>query len=84
MKRVLRLFSRFGSDTSGAVTVDFVVLCAAVVGLGAMLMTSVGSGATDIAEANAKCLNNIGRKVTNDNLEYTQALRRAGRRCSRL
>jgi len=43
----------FASDESGAVTVDWVVLTAAIVGLGLVVMTTVGSAikteATSIA-----------------------------------
>ena len=46
-------FKAFASDESGAVTVDWVVLTAAIVGLGLVVMTTVGAAikqeATDIA-----------------------------------
>ena len=35
-------FKAFASDESGAVTVDWVVLTAAIVGLGLVVMTTVG------------------------------------------
>ena len=37
-------FNTFLKDESGAVTVDWVVLTAAIVGLGIAVMTSVGGG----------------------------------------
>ncbi|MDP4033320.1 MAG: pilus assembly protein [Pseudorhodobacter sp.] len=37
-------FKAFASDESGAVTVDWVVLTAAIVGLGIVVMTTVGGG----------------------------------------
>lgn len=40
----------FASDEAGAVTVDWVVLTAAIIGLGVAVMSSVGSGATDLAD----------------------------------
>ena len=39
----------FLKDESGAVTVDWVVLTAAVVGLGIVVLTSVGGGTTTLA-----------------------------------
>ncbi|NCM98228.1 MAG: hypothetical protein GW948_13410 [Rhodobacterales bacterium] len=46
-------FKAFASDESGAVTVDWVVLTAAIVGLGLVVMTTVGGAiktqATNIA-----------------------------------
>ena len=40
----------FLSDESGAVTVDWVVLTAAIVGLGIAVLTSVGNGTTTLAD----------------------------------
>ena len=42
--KLLNLFKVFKSDESGAVTVDWVVLTAAIVGLGMVVMTTVGGG----------------------------------------
>ena len=39
----------FKSNESGAVTVDWVVLTAAIVGLGMIVVSSVGSGITTLA-----------------------------------
>ena len=47
--KLLNLFKSFKSDESGAVTVDWVVLTAAIVGLGLVVMTSVGGGITTLA-----------------------------------
>jgi hypothetical protein len=46
---MFNVFNEFTKNESGAVTVDWVVLTAAIIGLGAATMTSVGSGATDLA-----------------------------------
>ena len=43
-----RLISRFRRDEDGAVTVDWVVLTAAIVGLGIAVMTTVGNGTTNL------------------------------------
>jgi Flp pilus assembly pilin Flp len=43
-------FTRFHKDESGAVTVDWVVLTAAIVALGVAVLTSVSSGTTALAD----------------------------------
>ena len=45
----MKLFNTFLNDESGAVTVDWVVLTAAIVGLGIAVLTSVSSGTTTLA-----------------------------------
>ncbi len=45
------LFKAFKKDESGAVTVDWVVLTAAIVGLGMVVMVSVGHGITGLGDA---------------------------------
>ena len=42
--KLLNIFKSFKNDEAGAVTVDWVVLTAAIVGLGMVVMTSVGGG----------------------------------------
>ena len=49
--KLLNLFKTFKSDESGAVTVDWVVLTAAIVGLGMVVMTTVGGGITGLGDA---------------------------------
>ena len=44
------MFNAFLKDESGAVTVDWVVLTAAIVGLGIAVLTSVGGGTTTLAD----------------------------------
>ncbi len=46
----MKLFNAFLNDESGAVTVDWVVLTAAIVGLGIAVMTSVGAGTVTYAD----------------------------------
>ena len=46
----MKLFNTFLNDESGAVTVDWVVLTAAIVGLGIAVLTSVGSGTATLAD----------------------------------
>lgn len=49
----LNIFKSFANDEAGAVTVDWVVLTAAIVGLGIVVMTSVGGGITGLASSTA-------------------------------
>ncbi len=46
----MTLFNAFLNDESGAVTVDWVVLTAAIVGLGIAVLTSVSGGTTALAD----------------------------------
>jgi Flp pilus assembly pilin Flp len=46
----MNVFNTFLNDESGAVTVDWVVLTAAIVGLGIAVLTSVGTGTTTLAD----------------------------------
>ena len=51
-------FADFLKDEDGAVTVDWVVLTSAIVGLGLAVMLSVGGSATDVANTAAAELAN--------------------------
>lgn len=51
MRIILR---KFRSSDDGAVTVDWVVLCAAVVVLGASIIVTVTTGAVDLADNTIK------------------------------
>jgi Flp pilus assembly pilin Flp len=42
--KLQNFINKFFNDESGAVTVDWVVLTAAIVGLGMVVMTTVGGG----------------------------------------
>ena len=61
---MLKLFKNFAADESGAVTVDWVVLTAAIVGLGIAVMGtvigSVNNVASDIGGGLAAELNGAG------------------------
>ena len=46
---MLNFIKNFRADEDGAVTVDWVVLTAAIVGLGIAVLTTVRQGATDLA-----------------------------------
>lgn len=47
--KLLNIFKSFKNDESGAVTVDWVVLTAAIVGLGLVVMTTVSGGLSTAA-----------------------------------
>lgn len=48
--KLRKLFKNFKSDESGAVTVDWVVLTAAIVGLGMVVMKTVGGGISSLGD----------------------------------
>jgi Flp pilus assembly pilin Flp len=48
--KLFKLAKTFKNDESGAVTVDWVVLTAAIVALGVAVLTSVSSGTTALAD----------------------------------
>ena len=63
----LNLLKTFKNDESGAVTVDWVVLTAAIVGLGLVVMQTVGGGIESLA-------GDIDTNLSNDASGYaTQA-----------
>ena len=48
---LLNILKSFKNDEAGAVTVDWVVLTAAIVGLGIVVMTTVGGGIETLSVA---------------------------------
>ena len=55
----LNFIKTFFNDESGAVTVDWVVLTAAIVGLGLVVMTSVSGGITGLTGKITGSLNSM-------------------------
>ena len=49
--KLRKLFKSFRADESGAVTVDWVVLTAAIVGLGMVVMKTVGGGIEGLGDS---------------------------------
>lgn len=47
--KLFNMFKTFRNDEDGAVTVDWVVLTAAIVGLGIAVLASVSGGVTSLA-----------------------------------
>ena len=60
---MLNFIKNFRNDEDGAVTVDFVVLTAAIVLLGLAVGAAVSSGAENLANDIATELNSIGDEV---------------------
>ncbi|MFY0311664.1 Flp family type IVb pilin [Leisingera sp. D0M16] len=53
---MIKFFKNFRKDESGAVTVDWVVLTAAVAALGGVVYTAIESGASDLTSATGSYL----------------------------
>ena len=54
---MMKLINKFRKDEDGAVTVDWVVLTAAIVGLGIAVLAAVGGGTTSLADKISSQLN---------------------------
>jgi Flp pilus assembly pilin Flp len=55
--KALNLFKRFQKDEDGAVTVDWVVLTAAIVGLGLIVMAAIRPAITGLSSSIASEIN---------------------------
>ncbi len=62
--KLFNLIKTFGRDEDGAVTVDWVVLTAAIVGLGIAVLTTVGGATDDYADEIGNHLSSLGIKTT--------------------
>ena len=60
----LNIFKSFANDEAGAVTVDWVVLTAAIVGLGIVVMKTVGGGVETLS-------GNVATTVIAQSVGYT-------------
>ena len=60
---LLNIFKSFANDEAGAVTVDWVVLTAGIVGLGIVVMTTVGGSITTLGSS-------VGTKITGQAVGY--------------
>ncbi len=56
---MMNFFKNFNKDESGAVTVDWVVLTAAVVGLAVAAYTSIESGSSNLTAKTGSYLTNM-------------------------
>ena len=64
--KLLNIFKAFKSDESGAVTVDWVVLTAAIVGLGLLVFSFVRPAVSNVAEQIGKELEAAKTCMTSD------------------
>lgn len=58
--QLMNLINTFKNDEDGAVTVDWVVLTAAVVGLGLIVMGSIRGSITDLSSGISEQINKAG------------------------
>ena len=58
--KLIKFAMNFKRDEDGAVTVDWVVLTAAIVGLGIAVMVSVGGSTSDLSDTIAAKLSTTG------------------------
>lgn len=84
LRRTWRFLRRFSLRDSGAVTVEWVVLCAGIVGLAVAVQTTIAGGAQILAQKEAHCMRKIGHLTHNQRLDYHTQLKRAAKRCGRL
>ncbi|KPN63220.1 hypothetical protein AKJ29_11015 [Aliiroseovarius crassostreae] len=61
--KLFNLINRFKADEDGAVTVDWVVLTAAIVGLGVAVLTSVSSSTDALATKVSNKINTMSVKL---------------------
>lgn len=73
------MFKRFVADESGAITVDWVVLTAAIVGLGLAAATTVGTGTTNAADGLEECMERTARWLQRDNSRTNTHVKRLNR-----
>ena len=62
--KLFNLINRFRADEDGAVTFDWVVLTAAIVGLGIAVLTTVGGATDDYGQTIGSHLSSQGIKTT--------------------
>ncbi|KPN63219.1 hypothetical protein AKJ29_11010 [Aliiroseovarius crassostreae] len=61
--KLFNLINRFKADEDGAVTVDWVVLTAAIVGLGVAVLTSVSASTDALATKVSNKINTMSVKL---------------------
>jgi hypothetical protein len=84
-------FAKFGrqfhKDTSGAITVDWVVLTAAIVGLAVAVIGTIVKGTEDLSADASRCLKITGNQLFNSKRverSHEWRMARAQRNCGRL
>lgn len=86
-KSVCSQLKSFRQNQDGAVTVDWVVLVAAVVGLGTIVVGKVATATDEYAGDIRVCTNIIGNRMIKNTdgtaADYNRELRIAARNCAR-
>lgn len=83
--RLLGVLRRFNSDTSGAVTVEFVVLTAAIVSMGVMAAGAISAGVESSIARTESCLaHTAGNLEFKEGLSALQKKQETGQRCEPL
>ncbi|PQO24266.1 hypothetical protein C2I36_03905 [Rhodobacteraceae bacterium WD3A24] len=62
-----RHIQRFGADEHGAVTVDWVVLTAAIVGIGVLVLVPIAFGAGNLASSVGSTISDTSTGYSNQN-----------------
>ena len=79
---MLGVLRRFNSDTSGAVTADFIVLTAVIVSMGVMAAGAISAGVESSVAKTENCLfNTAANLMLKDTLSTQQKLLRTEQRC---
>jgi len=73
----------FAKAEDGAVTVEWVVVAAAVVGLGLAVVEPIGETAEDRAIAMKKCQRVLGRQMGKENRSFEKKMNQTSKRCGR-
>ncbi|MEM9349110.1 MAG: hypothetical protein AAGA47_02535 [Pseudomonadota bacterium] len=61
----MKTFKEFAANEDGAITVDWVVLTAAIVGMGIAIVAALASGTTNVGNTVDGELKEIGTRVAN-------------------
>ncbi|MCG7518732.1 Flp family type IVb pilin [Ruegeria sp. Ofav3-42] len=69
---MIKFFKNFRKDEDGAVTVDWVVLTAAVVGLAAVAYTQIGEGTGKVAAKVGTSLGKVEGAVQEPDVDFSQ------------
>lgn len=83
-KSIAALVSNFRRSEDGAVTVDWVVLTAAIVGLGVAVLNSVGTAVADRGDDIERCLARVTWNIDPTNgrhRDYVETLQNIDTRC---
>lgn len=77
------LFRRFKRDIRGAITIDFVVITAALLLFAGAVLMQVKEGADESSKDVKKCMKIQGKLLSKD-ISYKKRLKRTQKRCGKL